>query len=178
MERLSSSKSVHSSIRLSLDVRNELKDEARIRNINLNSLINQILIKHVSFDRIADHVRVVPLNLGVFHVLLDTATEDSLERVGKEMGPKIVKRTFDFLGYDYNVDSLVLNYFEPLSSFSGWYTFKSVGKGTGRKLLFEQPHGRKWSIFLRFYIAGILREATRVEPKITIEDDLVTVFLS
>jgi hypothetical protein len=141
---------IHFSIRIPINVKDELESEAELQKTNLNSLINQILAKHVSFDRIANHMKVMPLNQYLFSGMLDNVPLEAIEAIGKELGPRNVKRTFAVLGFNYDLDHLIQSYFQPVSSYSGWYTFNIVGKGSDRKLVFEHSHGPKWSAFLKY----------------------------
>jgi hypothetical protein len=100
-----------------------------------------------------------------------------MERIGKELGPKLIKETFAFLGLSYDLESLIKNYFRPLSLFSGWYNFNISGSGRDRRLLFEHRHGPKWSAFLSQYVGGIIKAINGLEPRITVEDGLVVVYI-
>jgi len=79
-----------------------------------------------------------------------------------------------FLDIDFNLDELIEHYFEPVSSYSGWYTFNTAMHGANRILMFRHSYGPKWSAFLKQYIASIIKSATGIEPEVTIEDGLVT----
>jgi hypothetical protein len=74
--------------------------------------------------------------------MLDGIEIDEMERLGKELGPKLVKKTFTFLNLELDLDGIIEHYFRPLSKNSKWYNFNIAGSGTGRKLLFEHPYAR------------------------------------
>jgi hypothetical protein len=133
---------VHVSFRVPSEVKAGLDREAKRRDINVNSLANQILAKYVSFDRIAEHVEAVPLNKSLFTGILDKIEADQLERLGRDIGPRLAKSTFTFLNMDFDLDSLILRYFEPVSMYSRWYSFNVAGNGANRKLMFEHPMAR------------------------------------
>lgn len=170
------SKFEHISLRVDRETKAQLEKEARQRNINLNSLVNLILSKHVSFDRIVEHTEAIPLNKSLFIAILDNIQIEELERIGRELGPRVVKQTFAFLGLDFDLAGLIEHYFQPVSTFSRWYSFNVTGSGANRRLMFEHQYGRKWSAVLKQYIGGIIKSATGTEPKITVDDGLVTVF--
>jgi hypothetical protein len=161
---------------MSGQLRTELRSEAKERGVSLNSLINQILEKHVAFDRIVEQMGGIPLSRLLFTGMLDGVSLEEMERLGKELGPKLVKQAFAFLGLSYDLDNLIKRYFAPLSSFSGWYSFNVSGSGRDRKLLFAHRYGIKWSTFLAQYIGGIIKVAISREPRTDIEDNLVTVY--
>jgi len=142
----------------------------------VNALVGQILAKYASFDRIVEHVEAVPLNKLLFMGMLDGIEIGEMERLGRELGPRLVKQTFAFLSLEFDVEGLIQNYFLPVSTYSRWYSFNVSGSGVNRRLLFEHPYGPKWSAFLKQYITGIIRSATGSEPRITVDEGLVTVF--
>jgi len=108
--------------------------------------------------------------------MLGSIQIEEMERIGKELGPKVVKQAFSFLGLSFDLEGLIEHYFQPVSSYSRWYSFNVVGSGTNRKLMFEHQYGWKWSTFLKQYIGGIIKSATGTEPKIVIDEGLVTAF--
>jgi hypothetical protein len=131
--------------------------------------------KHVSFDRILDHVGAIPLNGPLFSKMLNEVPLEEMEKLGKELGPELIKRTFAFLGLSFDLENLIKSYFGPLSSYSRWYRFNISGSGRNRRLLFEHSHGPKWSAFLGQYIGGIIKSATGIEPRTLVEDSLVVI---
>jgi hypothetical protein len=133
-------------------------------------------MKHISFDIITEHVRAIPINGPLFSGLLDATPIEVLERLGTELGPKLIKQTFVFLDLDFDINGLIQHYFEPMSSFSGWYEFRLVVTEKNRKLMFKHSHGPKWSSFLRAYISSMIRAATGTELRIITDEELVTVY--
>jgi hypothetical protein len=174
--RMSQGKFVHVSFRILVEVMADLTREAKRRAINVNALVGQILAKYASFDRIVEHVEAVPLNKLLFMGMLDAIEIGEMERLGRELGPRLVKKTFAFLSLEFDIDGLIQNYFLPVSMYSRWYSFNIAGSGANRRLMFEHPYGPKWSAFLKQYIAGIIKSATGSEPRITVDEGLVTIF--
>jgi len=172
----SNKKFVHVSFRIPTEVKAALEMEAKRRRTNVNSLVGQILAKYTSFDRIIEHIEAIPLNKPLFVGILDKIELGEMEEFGKELGPKLVKKTFAFLSLEFDIDGLIQNYFEPVSMYSRWYSFNVAGSGVNRRLLFEHPFGAKWSAFLKLYLGGIIRSATGSEPRINVDEGLVTIF--
>jgi hypothetical protein len=168
---------IHISLRVPTSIKRGLEKDAKRANTNFNSLASQILSKYLSFDKIAKHVSAIPINEYLFSGMLEDMPVDHLERLGKELGPKLIKRTFVFLDLEYDLDGLIHNYFDPMSSFSGWYTFTAAESESGRKLMFEHQYGLKWSAFLKTYISSIIKTATGTEPRTTMDDGLLIIYL-
>jgi hypothetical protein len=170
------SKFTHISLRVDSEIKIQLEREAMRRRINMNALVNLVLSKYASFDDIIEHTEAVPLNKFLFLGMLGGTQIEEMERIGRELGPRVVKQTFAFLGINFDLGGLIEHYFQPVSTFARWYSFNIVGSGANRRLLFEHQYGRKWSAFLKQYIGGIIKSATGTEPKIVIDNGLVTVF--
>jgi hypothetical protein len=171
----SNQKFVHVSLRMSRETKAKLKAEAEQRGISFNNLTNQIIQRHVAFDRIVEKVGGIPLSRALFESMLNQVSIEGMEAIGKELGPKLIRQAFKILGFSYDLESLIKTYFEPLSTYSGWYSFSVSRTGQERRLLFEHNHGQKWSAFLGQYVGGIITAAIGREPQVAIEDGLVTV---
>jgi hypothetical protein len=170
-------KFVHVGYRIPSELKVELDLEAKRRATNVNSLVGQVLAKHASYDMLAEYVEAVPLSKPLFTRMLDNVEAEDLGAMGEELGPNVMKSAFTFLNLEFNLDGLIENYFRPMSMHSRWYRFNVVGSGPNRKLLFEHGYGPKWSAFLKPYLAGIFRSATGIEPRVTADGRLVTVFV-
>jgi hypothetical protein len=165
---------IHVSLRLPERVRKQLKEEAKHRNITLNSLINAILAKYDSFDKTLEGTKAIPLSGAFFHELLEITSINQMDSITKKLGPSVIRKSFAFQGIAFNLDNLIECYFEPLSAHSGWYSFNTYLQGMSRILIFEHSHGPKWTAFLKRYIAGIIRSATGTEPEVAIEEETLT----
>lgn len=169
-------KFVHVSVRIPIELKSELENAARRQDTNFNSLVNHVLSRYASFERITNQMEAIPVNRFLFDEMLNDVPTEEMERIGKKLGPKLVKQAFAFLNLDYDMDGLIRHYFRPVSSFARWYSFDMAGSGSNRRLMFEHNHGSKWSVFLKHYIAGIVKSATGSEPRVAIDDSLVTVY--
>jgi hypothetical protein len=157
-------------------LKTHLENEARGHNTNFNSLTNSILAKHESFDRIVEQGSAVSVDRFLFSAMLDGLESDEMEDIGKRLGPGFIRQTFKFLNLNFDLEGLIHHYFEPFSMYSNWYNLNLVESGHNRRLMFKHGHGRKWSVFLAPYLAGIIKAATAADPTTTIDDGLVTVY--
>ncbi len=165
---------VHISIRISAKQKNRLNREAQRRHVTLNSLINEILVRHDTFEKILETMKAIPLSEELFRAWLQRTSQEEMEDMAKSIGPKVVRRSFASEGIDFNLDNLIEFYFEPLSEYSGWYEFNWRFVGTSRKLIFTHSHGPKWTAFLRRYYGALIPSATGAEPDVTVEEGVLT----
>ncbi len=168
-------KFVHVSFRIPVEAKAGLEKEADRRGINVNALVSEIFVKYTTFDRIVDYLEVIPLNKLLLTRTLDKVDAEDMERLGKELGPKAIKRAFEFLGLEFSLNGIIEHYFRPLATYSRWYSFNVTWGEMEQRLLFEHHYGAKWSAFLGHYIAEIVKSATGSEPRITVDDELVVI---
>jgi len=167
---------IHVSLRIPVPTRNRIEEDAKHQYTNFNSLASKILTKYTSFDKIVEDVDAISLSGRLFSGMLEDTSEEHLVRLGKELGSELIKETFAFLDLEHDISGLILCYFEPMSSFSKWFTFTMAGSGPSRRLMFMHSRGPKWSVFLKAYIASIIKTSIGVEPRVIVEDHLVTVY--
>jgi hypothetical protein len=167
---------IHVSLRLPKTLKISLEKQAKRQHTSFNSLASGILVKGASYDTIAEKLSAVTINGLLFAGMLEDASTEHLEQLGKNLGPKLIKQTFAFLDLQHDIEGLIRFYFEPVSSFSGWYSFTVAGSGTNRRLMFQHPHGTKWSVFLKAYISSIIKASSGTEPRVVADESLVTVY--
>jgi len=165
----------HISVRIPENLRRELNREARRQHINLNALMNRILTKYVNFDRIVEHEHSIVLDRRIFLPMVEASSREGLENLGKKLGPRLVKQTFEFFDIEPTIEGLVSRYFEPMGAYSGRYQSNIVGSGPDLKLILEHDYGIKWSAFLAEYTKGVVKSLLGTEPKIELDDDLIKV---
>jgi hypothetical protein len=137
--------------------------------------MNHLLTKYVIFDRIVEHERSIVLDRRIFFPIIQKVPVEELEKIGKELGPKLVRQTFEFLNIEPTVDNLVNRYLEPMGTYSGRYQSNIVAATPNLKLVLEHEYGSKWSAFLAQYMTGVVKSLLSCEPKIEVEDDLVKI---
>ena len=161
-------------MRIPASVRVDLNREAKRRHITPNSLINAVLAKYMSFDKILEATKAIPVSEALFERWLAITSLEEMEDIAKSLGPKVVRQSFAFQGLEFNLDNLVEDYFEPLAEHSGWYQYNSRFESGRRKLIFTHSHGPKWTAFLKRYHTALLRAATGSEPEVMMEDEMLT----
>jgi hypothetical protein len=166
---------VHVSVRIPEKLVLELHNEARRQGINFNALINRLLLKFIEFDRIYEHGRSVILDKRVFVPLLDKIKEEELRNIGLKLGPILTKETMEFFDIEFTLESLFSRYLEPMGRHSGEFRFNGMSQGRKIGAVLEHEYGRKWSIFLAEYTKGIMKSVLGTEPRIEVEDDIVSI---
>ena len=175
MSGLGNTRFTHISLRIPENLRHQLDGIARGQHIPLNALATRILAKCVEFDRIVEHERSIVLDRQVFLRFIDETPLDQLEILGRTLGPRLVKQTFEFFDVEPTVKNLVSHYFEPMGAYSGRYQVNITGSGSNFKLILEHDFGSKWSAFLVEHTKGVFKSVLGTEPLIESSDSLVKV---
>ena len=108
----------------------------------------------------------------LFVVLLDVMDQSSIEKVTK-MAPKIVKKLSNLGGWEYEIDSIIENYFTILGKYCGWFQFKHKINHANYTLIFETRMGHKWAKFVSKYVRSILESLKIHINDDSIDDDVV-----
>jgi hypothetical protein len=165
----------HLSIRVSSSLSNELTREIRRDSTTINALVNRVLTRYILFDRMADYDHSIILERGCFERILEEISSESLISIAKDLGPKMVKRDFEFFNIAPTVDNLISRYFEPYGAFSDRFDLNVSGEQPNLKLVLTHDYGRKWSDFLGEYCARVVESTLGFKPLIKVEDNLVTI---
>jgi hypothetical protein len=166
---------VHASIRIPQHVKSELEEEADRKRTTWNSLVNQALVKHITHDKMMEHIGSVTLGKPLFSKMISTIDPNTMETFGLEVGSRRVKESFKFFGIEPNIPNLITHHFSPIAAYSGWYQLNPYQVSGERKLILEHDFGLSWSAFLRGFYVGVLKSMGYSEPRIEADDELVTI---
>jgi len=104
--------------RLDENVVNQLEDEARIRQISLNVLTNQILHRFIEWGRYEQKTKMVPVTMPILNELLSKMTREEIENIAKTVGKNTVEEITLLVKKKVDVDSFVSWYLERMKSCS------------------------------------------------------------
>lgn len=167
----------HLSIRVSSRLRSTLENEARRQQSTLNALVNRVLERYVAFGRIVDYDRSVTLERWSFEEIVEKSSAETLAQIGRSVGPRIVKRDFEFFGMALTLDNLISEHFEPAGAFSERFNLGVSRIDSHQELVLTHDYGRKWSGFLAEYYDKAIESVLGARPIIEVEDDFVTIGL-
>lgn len=142
-------------LRLQSDLLDVLKQNAHKKDLTINAMITNILHKNVAYDETVNVIphMIVPHDL--FFSMVSKIPESGMDDIAKE-GPSIVKKLFDIMGLQYNIDHVIYNYFAILDKYCSWFEFSHKVMGNNYRLVFCTGNNSKWSIFVQKYVRIIL----------------------
>ncbi|MFY3741273.1 MAG: hypothetical protein HMLIMOIP_001727 [Candidatus Nitrosomirales archaeon] len=92
-----------------------LKKDSREKNISLNSLINSIVKKYVSWERYAAEIGFIPLSKETVRLILDNLDEEKIRTIGEQLGRTIPRELILLMFNRIDFDS-ILSFIEITSS--------------------------------------------------------------
>lgn len=165
------------SFRLDKNIVAELKREAEQKQINLNTLANQIFDSYVKFGSSAKN-QMIPVTKGTIMALVEGYNEDELqsiaERVIKKFATEFALQLRGKANFEAGID--ILEYYFKAAGVPYKHTIYEHNKKR-HTFIVQYGMGRKWS----FYVAESLRAA--FEPVLakpaeyTITDNIVAITL-
>jgi hypothetical protein len=161
-------------LRLPNSILNELKKEADEKDLPISSLAGKILNKHVLFERRFGLMPAILMSQHLFEAIIETLDVSTMEKISK-MAPQIVKKLATLGGFEYEIDSIIQNYFTIVGKYCGWYQFKHEIDHVNYTLVFETDTNRKWTKFVSKYIRSIL-ESLKIHISDESEADNVITF--
>lgn len=161
-------------LRLSSNLFEELRKGADEKDLPLNSFIVKILNKHVSFDKRFEMVPSILTSQILFSAIVENLDEAATSELSR-LAPRMVKKLAALGGWEYNVDSIIENYFAMIGKYCGWYQFRYKEERSNYTLVFETNMGRKWARFVSKYVKSIL-ESLKVHMTEESLDEEVVIF--
>lgn len=109
----SKNNTVNFSSRLNQDIFTVLENEALLKNISVNSLVNNILGKYVSLDRHAQDIELISLTKRAVTSIFHEMGEDEIKQLSLEVGGvvhrELVFLKFNEMTFDNLMHVLVIN---------------------------------------------------------------------
>jgi hypothetical protein len=165
------------SFRVNKDIIDELRRDAEQKQINLNTLANQVFDYYVKFANPAK-AEMIPVTKATIMALVEGYTEDDLksiaERVFKKVATEIALQLRGKANFEAGID--ILEYYLKASGVLYKHT-RDEHNNKRHNFIIQYGMGRKWSL----YVAEALR--TAFEPVLdktadyTITDNMVAITL-
>lgn len=165
------------SFRLNKDIIDELRRDAEQKQINLNTLANQIFDFYVKFGNSAK-AEMITVTKGTSRAIVEGYAEDDLksiaERVFKKVATEVAFQLRGTANFEAGID--ILEYYLKASGVPYKHTIDEHNKKR-HNFIIQYGMGRKWSL----YVAEALR--TAFEPVLdktadyTITDNMVAITL-
>ncbi|MEN2974229.1 MAG: hypothetical protein ABDH32_01470 [Candidatus Caldarchaeales archaeon] len=168
-------KTVTRSFRISEVVLKILQEDAQRHNVSVNTLVNQIFLSYVNFDRYAEKLGVIKLMTLAFKNLLEAFPEELLIKASYTAG-KDISETFIIAKEGSLSIEAVFSYLKTLSKYANFFSYNEVIKEDKIIITLTHSLGSKGSLFIAHYIQPIF-ERIGVDAYFSLSDHAVTIEL-
>lgn len=170
-------KTVTRSFRINESAFLALEEEAKKRNVSLNTLVNQLFMSYTNFDRYFQRLGMLKMSKSAFRKILNAAPANEIVEAAQEIAQN-ASRTIILARYGtLSLTGLL----EFLNNFADYAYFAErsevVTPGEKRVLTFMHIYGEKGSIFIKAYVKSLF-EQINVEPKLSSTENSVTIEVS
>ena len=159
-------KTVTRSFRISQAAFDSLKEDAGRKKITVNTLVNQLLLARMDFDKYYERMGLIKIAATTFSLLLDAASEDRVAEAAQQAGVDAPRAIIEA---KYGVLSLqtVLDFLRMMSEYANLFEYNQVESSDGKKIItLMHRFGRNGSLFLNNYAKSLFHEIG-FEPKIS-----------
>ncbi|HJU14115.1 MAG TPA: hypothetical protein VJ792_06615 [Candidatus Nitrosotalea sp.] len=159
MEILDRTSTNRVTLRLQNDILDILKREASKTDLTLNAFINKVLNKNITYEENVNAILNVVFPHDFFLLIVDKLQESDIKELAYR-GPGVVKKLFNVIGMQYDIDHIIHNYFAVIGKYCKWFEFSHKVSYNKYRLVFcADATTPKWTLFLRLYIKSILESA-------------------
>lgn len=149
-------KSAIISVRVDTDVKNKLEVESEMKSLTLNTLIGQIISKHISWDRFAEDIGFVFLTKPFLRAILSHVPEKEMTNIAVTVCRGAMKDATIYMYGEMTIDSFI-------KSLDSWLAashipFRHIQNNDTNRYVIQHEIGLAFSRYLITVINSILNE--------------------
>ena len=167
-------KTVTRSFRINEDAFLALEEEARKRNVSLNTLVNQLFLSFAHFDRSFQKFGMLKISKVAYRRTLAAVPDREIVETAREVAENSA-RVVILSRYGTLTLAGVLEYLKSLADYAYWFEYNEV-TSPERKRVVTLTHtlGQKFSLFMAAYSKSLFEQIT-MNPKLTSTEDSITI---
>ncbi len=162
-------KTILRTIRIPYEIDQILQKDAKTKRVSINSLIYNLLLKYVEWDRYSERFGRVLLRPQTLKLIIDSLDVIEIKDIGNEIGKKIPKEFLLFWFKEVNLHSF-LEYLSLLCRYGGFAHYELESKEREFTVTLIHDLGEKWSIFLKNIIEEGMISTLSIYPKIHVSE--------
>ena len=167
-------KTVTRSFRINESAFLALEEEAKKRNISLNTLVNQLFMSYANFDRYFQRLGMLKMSKFQFRKILDAAPTNEIVELAREVALNS-SRTIILAKYGTLSLTSILEYLNDLVYYAYFVERSEVVSPSGERVItLIHSYGEKGSIFVKAYSKALF-ELIDMEPKLSLTENSVTI---
>ncbi len=147
-------KTVTRSFRISESALQALEEDAKSRNISLNTLVNQLLLAYTNWGRFIDRVGPIRTTKSAFNMLLNAASNEAIREAARVSGPDTPKSIILAKHGVLSVNT-VLDYIRSATMYGGYAQYSEIESQGKTTITLMHDLGRKGSVFISNVLESI-----------------------
>ena len=167
-------KTVLRTIRIPYEIDQLLQKDAKTKRVSVNSLIYNLLLKYVEWDRYSERFGRVLLRPQTLKLVIDLLDDSEIEKIGKDVGKKIPKEFLLFWFKEINLQSF-LEYISLLCRYGGFAHHEIESNEGSFMITLVHDLGDRWSLFLKNIIEEGMITTLAIRPRISVSEMSVVV---
>lgn len=167
-------KTILRTIRIPHEMDQLLQKDAKTKRVSVNSLIYNLLLKYVEWDRYSERFGRVLLRPQTLKLVIDFLEDSEIERIGEDIGKKIPKEFLLFWFKEINTHSF-LEYISLLCRYGGFAHHEIESNDRSFTITLVHDLGDKWSLFLKNIIEEGMITTLKIRPQIYVSEMSVVV---
>jgi hypothetical protein len=174
-EREKSRKTTSATFRIDEQAYGIMQEDARMRKVSVNTLVNQLLDYYVTSDRFLDEIGLVRITRPNFKRFLQITPEEKLALLG-EASSKDLGRSYMMSKHGEVTLAAVLDYLQGFAHYGGYAKYNETETNGKRVIVLVHDLERAGSVYIGAYIKPLF-ESAGYRPKITLTEDSVVIEL-
>lgn len=147
----------------------QLRIEAEQKQINLNTLLNQIARSHVEWHANAARAGFIPIRKGLVKRLFDPLTKEQIDALAEDVSRGLTDETMMIMTKERTEES-IFELFERWIRVSGFNYHHEISED-GRIFVIQHNMGENWSRYVSRIIEHAASEFRNVKPDIQVTEN-------
>ena len=165
---------------LSIDSRllDEIKEDSDLQGVSINSKVNAILTKYMSFYKISEELECSIIPSKLWSSMLDLMDGAKLLNILNNECVDVTYSMFLNNNVQTTLDSFIKNYCQEIGLWCGMYSsFRKFNEKDQVTLVFEHRFGSKWSKILGEVLINIIRTMLNYSAEVQILPNIVRIIV-
>jgi hypothetical protein len=164
-------KTATASFRVDESALKALHEDAKMQNVSVNTLLNQLLHAYASYDRPMKRFQMMKLPAPTFNYVLQAATSEKIAEAGRLAGSDVPK-TYILAKWGVLTVEHCLEYLQALSTNAKLFDYSEVVHDGALSVTLSHSFGAKGSVFLQNYVKEVFASSGKA-PRFSADENAV-----
>jgi hypothetical protein len=165
-------KTTIASFRINESVLDALREDAKRQNVSVNSLLNQILLTYINYDRPMKRFDMMKLPTSAIKRILEAATDDAVIEAGRTTGRDVPETYIRARWGELTVEN-ALSFLKVTAEYSNRFEYSAITHDGRINITITHRLGAKGNLFLQSFVKAIFHQMG-VSPKFSSDENAVT----